>query len=103
MLVNVPQAAPAHPGPLAVHVTLPRETLGSLVAKFALNCRVWPWSMSAGREGATVTTMSGDGGLLPQPHINTRIESARASFFIMYAFPITVTDRKSTRLNSSHL
>ena len=86
-MVNVPQAAPAHPGPVAVHVTPPSETLGLLETKLALNCNVWPWSMSGGREGTTDTTMSEDGGLLPQPHINTRIESARASFFINLCLP----------------
>jgi hypothetical protein len=33
--------------------------------------------------------MTVEGALPPQPHINTRIESASASFFIVvYAFPL---------------
>jgi hypothetical protein len=31
----------------------------------------------------TETSMTDDGGLPPQPHINTNIESARASFLII--------------------
>src|SRR5579863_961963 len=37
------------------------------------------------------TTINEEGGLLPQPHIHTSTDNARASFFISYAFPTTVT------------
>ena len=37
---------------------------------------------------ATATSDAEAGWLLLQPHINSRIESASASFFIIYAFPL---------------
>ena len=86
--LTVPHAEPAHPGPETLHATPVLEVGEALSAKLAVNCKVWPWSMLGGRTGAIVTTMTVDGGLPPQPHINTRIESASASFFINYAFPI---------------
>jgi hypothetical protein len=84
-LVNVPHAVPAHPGPVALHAT-PLFVVSS--AKLAVNCKDWPWSMLGGAEGVMVTTISVEGGLPPHPHINTRSESASASFFIICAFPL---------------
>jgi hypothetical protein len=84
-LVNVPHVAPAHPGPMALHATPWFEVSPD---KLAVKCRVWPWSMFGGTAGAIDTTIIGVDELLPQPHINTRTESASASFFIMYAFPL---------------
>ena len=83
--VKVPQAEPEHPGPLAVHRT--PLFVGSLAA-LAVKTWVWPWSMFIGLTGLIPTTTSVDGALLPQPHVNTRIETANASFFIIDAFPL---------------
>ena len=84
-LVKVPHAAPAHPGPVALHIT-PLFVVSP--ARMAVNRKVCPWSMLGGLEGAMVTPMSVDGGAPPQPLINNRIESASASFFIIYAISL---------------
>jgi hypothetical protein len=58
--------------------------------KLAVNLKVCPWSMLGGLAGviATATREPGAGWLLPQPHINTSIESTSASFFIISAVPL---------------
>jgi hypothetical protein len=86
-LESVPHAAPAHPGPETLHVT---PLFAVSLVKLAENRKVCPWSMLGGLAGVIVTAISEaeDGELLLQPHINPRIESASASFFIIYAFPL---------------
>jgi hypothetical protein len=86
-LANVPHALPAQAAPVAVHVT---PAFVESPVTLAVNCMACPWSMLGGTVGLIVTRISetGDGELWLQPHINTRIESANASFFIICAFPL---------------